>query len=71
MSTKQQDAELILKLYELRRDETFRKARAWYSTEFNPTSASDIVKLMIGGVSVQRKLSNGHDLLGYGRVTGQ
>jgi hypothetical protein len=49
MSTKQHDAELILKLYELRRDETFRKARAWYSTEFNPTSASDIAKLMIGG----------------------
>src|SRR5882724_3272991 len=49
MSTKQQDAELILKLYELRRDDTFREARAWYSTEFNPTSASDIAKLMIGG----------------------
>src|SRR6266700_3428536 len=49
MSANQQDAELILKLYELRRDETFRKARAWYSTEFNPTSASDIARLMIGG----------------------
>jgi hypothetical protein len=49
MGTKQKDAELILKLYELRRDETFRKARAWYVTEFNPTSASDVVKLMIGG----------------------
>ena len=49
MSTKQHEAELILKLYELRRDETLRRARAWYSTEFNPTSASDIVKLMIGG----------------------
>jgi len=49
MSTKQHEAELILKLYELRREDRFRRARAWYSTEFNPTSAGDIVKLMIGG----------------------
>ena len=49
MSDKHRDAELILKLYELRRDETLRKARAWYSTEFKPASASDIVKIMLGG----------------------
>jgi hypothetical protein len=49
LNTKQKDVELILKLYELRRDESMRRARAWYITEFNPQSASDIVKLMVGG----------------------
>ncbi|MCA1593499.1 MAG: hypothetical protein LC754_12785 [Acidobacteria bacterium] len=49
MSTKQEEARLILKLYELRRDETFRAARKWYTVEFNPQSAGDIVNLMRSG----------------------
>lgn len=49
MSGKQQDALVILKLYELRREETFRRARAWFATEFNPESAEDIVNVMRGG----------------------
>ena len=49
MASKQHDVDLILKLYELRRDETMRKARAWYFTEFNPTGPKDIVRLMVGG----------------------
>lgn len=36
MSDKQTDMMAILKLYELRRDETMRRARAWYFTEFSP-----------------------------------
>src|SRR5437870_12781769 len=47
MSTKQHDVEVILKLYELRRDEVMRRARNWYFSEFNPESAKDIVKLML------------------------
>jgi len=47
MSTKQHDVEVILKLYELRRDEMVRRARNWYFSEFNPESAKDIVKLML------------------------
>lgn len=35
----------ILKLYELRRDEKMRAARAWYFSEFAPKSALDIIKL--------------------------
>ena len=35
----------ILKLYELRRDEKMRAARAWYFSEFAPKSAMDIIKL--------------------------
>jgi hypothetical protein len=49
MSDKQQDALVILKLYELRREETFRRARAWFASEFNPQSAEEIVGLMRGG----------------------
>ncbi len=42
MSTKYESAELILKLYDLRREEVMRKARQWFFT-FNPDSAQDIV----------------------------
>jgi hypothetical protein len=40
--SKQDEAELILRLYELRREETMRKARDWYFREFNPASMEDI-----------------------------
>ena len=46
MESKQPDVMAILKLYELRCDEKMRAARAWFLTEFNPTSGADIVKLM-------------------------
>jgi hypothetical protein len=49
VSDKHQDVSLILKLYELRREEGIRRARRWYFTEFNPQSASDIVGLLISG----------------------
>jgi hypothetical protein len=39
------DAELILKLYELRREPELRKARNWWMTEFWPQSADDFVKV--------------------------
>lgn len=39
--SKQEEAGLILKLYELRREETMRKARNWYFREFNPQSMAD------------------------------
>jgi hypothetical protein len=44
--SKQAEAELILKLYELRRDETMRKARDWYFRDFHPESKADIDKVM-------------------------
>ncbi len=39
--SKQEEAGLILKLYELRREETMRKARDWYFQEFHPQSLAD------------------------------
>ncbi|MDQ3088798.1 MAG: hypothetical protein M3Q78_09385 [Acidobacteriota bacterium] len=48
---KQQSMMAILKLYELRRDEKMRAARAWYFSEFAPKSAMDIVQLYRDGES--------------------
>ena len=44
-----EDAQLILKLYELRRDPELRAARRWFVADFHPTSAQDIVDRMTGG----------------------
>ncbi|MGB6384443.1 MAG: hypothetical protein WBD25_00145 [Terriglobales bacterium] len=39
------DAQLILKLYDLRREAEMRKARNWFTVEFWPQSADDFVKI--------------------------
>ena len=49
MQDKHQDAALILRLYELRRDDLLRRARRWYFTEFNPQSGEDIAKMLVSG----------------------
>lgn len=46
--SKQEEAGLILKLYELRREETMRKARDWYFRDFNPESLADFNEAMLG-----------------------
>ena len=46
--SKQDEAGLILKLYELRREETMRQARDWYFREFNPKSIEDFGAAMFG-----------------------
>ena len=46
MSTKAESADLIMKLYDLRREATMRKARDWMFT-FNPTSAEEYMKTMM------------------------
>jgi hypothetical protein len=46
--SKQDEAGLILKLYELRREETMRTARNWYFREFNPESIADFQNAMLG-----------------------
>jgi hypothetical protein len=39
------DAELIMRLYDLRREAEMRKARNWWLTAFWPQSADDIMKI--------------------------
>ncbi len=46
--SKQEDANLILRLYELRREEVMRKARSWFVAEFNPGSLQDIIDTVMG-----------------------
>lgn len=46
--SKQDEAGLILKLYELRREETMRKARDWYITQFFPDTMADVNAAMFG-----------------------
>lgn len=46
--SKQDEGSLILKLYELRREETMRQARNWYFAEFNPESVADFSSAMFG-----------------------
>lgn len=45
--SKQDEAGLILKLYELRREEVMRKARDWYFRDFNPQSIADFSNAMM------------------------
>ncbi|MDQ5846667.1 MAG: hypothetical protein M3539_15380 [Acidobacteriota bacterium] len=45
--SKYDDAELILKLYDLRREPVMREARNWFFT-FNPTSVQDIIETLLG-----------------------
>src|ERR1044071_6246100 len=44
MADKEKSAELILKLYDLRREEVLRQARTWYFT-FNPGRAEDVAAI--------------------------
>jgi len=44
---KHEDADLILKLYDLRREKVMREAREWWFT-FNPTSIQDVMTTMMG-----------------------
>lgn len=44
--SKHEEANLILKLYELRREPTMRTARDWYFLDFNPESIEDINKTL-------------------------
>src|SRR5438093_7015614 len=46
--SKQEEADLILKLYELRRDATMRNARDWYFRDFNPESLADMNNALFG-----------------------
>ena len=43
MTTKYESADLLLKLYDLRREPVMRKARAWFRDQFKPTSAEEVL----------------------------
>ena len=47
MGATHEQGELMLKLYEVRREEKLREARKWYFSNFNPTTFDDVVKLFM------------------------
>lgn len=54
--SKQEEAGLILKLFELRREETMRKARDWYFRDFNPESMADFNAAIFGDQSAYLRM---------------
>ncbi len=56
MGEKQEDANLILRLYEIRRDEAMRKARVWFLMEFNPEGVQDIMQALFGAHSADFRM---------------
>ena len=55
MGTKTEEANLILKLYELRREEVMRKARDWFIW-FNPGSMQDILDTFMSDKSAYYRM---------------
>lgn len=53
-------ANLLLKLYELRTEDTLRRARAWFAFEFHPRSTKDVMDTWLGP---------GHESAPYRMVT--
>ena len=47
-STPYESATLLIRLYELRREETMREARNWFAREFNPNSIDDVMAALMG-----------------------
>jgi len=41
------DAQVIMQLYDLRREAELRKARDWFGAQFNPTSVEDIMNTVM------------------------
>src|SRR6476659_6020613 len=51
VSFRQRSAELLLELYEQRREPVLRSARDWFATQFFPTSAKEILALWVSSES--------------------
>jgi len=56
MSTEHESMMGILKLYELRSEETMRKARDWFALDFHPESTQDILSVLVGEHSAQFRM---------------
>jgi hypothetical protein len=50
------DANMILRLYEMRREEKMREARAWFIANFKPKSAADVQTLAAPGTPDNAKM---------------
>ena len=50
------DANLLLKLYELRREDKMREARAWFVSNFKPKSVDEMLQLCPPGSAENAKM---------------
>lgn len=48
VSSPYESADLILKLYEVRREATMREARNWFAREFNPSTFDEVLQALVG-----------------------
>ena len=62
------DANLILRLYEMRREERMRRARAWFTAQFKVKTWEELQKLAPARIRRERVVPDGRDLLGHGRA---
>lgn len=56
MSSEHESMMGILKLYELRSEETMRKARDWFATGFFPESTQDILQVLVSEHSAKFRM---------------
>ena len=56
MSNEHESMMGILKLYELRSEETMRKARNWFARGFHPESTQDILSALVGEHSAEFRM---------------
>jgi hypothetical protein len=56
MSTEHESMMGILKLYELRSEQTMRKARAWFAIGFHPETTQDILQVLVGDHSADFRM---------------
>ncbi|HVH67145.1 MAG TPA: hypothetical protein VM716_04705 [Gemmatimonadales bacterium] len=56
MTSKYESADLLLKLYDLRREPVMRKARAWFRERFAPANAEEILAVYRGKASAPYRM---------------
>ena len=56
MSSPYESANLLMKLYELRREPAMREARAWFAADFNPTTFEEVQQAIRGPKSAQFRM---------------
>jgi hypothetical protein len=56
VTTPYESADLLLKLYDLRREPVMRKARAWFREEFHPDSAAEVLEASRGKASAPYRM---------------
>jgi len=56
VTAKYESADLLLKLYDLRREPVLRKARAWFREQFEPSSAEEVLTVYRGKSSAPYRM---------------